>query len=173
MAIGDEHSPRSVLVIGCGRYLRRDDQVGLLIAERLRQTMVPLPEGITVHTTEAPCATMFADADADREALLVLIDAARGTGGVAPGSVLALDYHAQPERLRVGGRTNTHTLSVDAALGLGRELNLLPAQVWIYAVAGVDFDYGETLSPEVAKVIPEVVARIRQQIETFRPTVSS
>ena len=152
----------SVRVIGCGRWIRGDDQVGLLVAEALARLRLPRTQ---VETTEAPGAELF---DGLRpEDLLILVDAASARNTQPTGSLVRIDYRSAPDRIGTRCRTNTHTLSVDAALELGLELGMLPADVWIYVVAAEDFGFGEEVSAPVADCIPEAVRRIRHDVEAW------
>jgi hydrogenase maturation protease len=160
----------SIRIVGCGRSLRRDDQVGLVIAEALREHAARLSEKgprVSVEMTEAPGAELFITEGADRDGLLTIIDAAQATEGVTPGTCTRIDYHAQPDRIGEKCRTNTHTLSVDAALETAAALGLLPKTVWVYAVAGEDFGYGPDLSPDLASRVPQVAGRIVSDVEQW------
>ncbi|UCG15760.1 MAG: hydrogenase maturation protease [Phycisphaerales bacterium] len=151
-----------VRVIGCGRRFRGDDQAGLLVAQAVEAMELP---GTQVATTEAPCADLFDTFCA--EDLLVVVDAAQARNGLRPGTVTRIDYRKSPERLAARCRTNTHTLSIDAALELGRELGLLPSDVWVYAVGAEDFDFGDEVSESVANGVLEAARRIRRDIEAW------
>jgi hydrogenase maturation protease len=152
-----------VRVIGCGRRFRGDDQAGLLVAEAVAAMQLP---GMRVETTEAPCADLFDARGA--EDLLIVVDAAQARSGLPPGSVTRVDYGRSPHCLEARCRTNTHTLSVDTALELGRELGLLPSHVWVYAVGAEEFNFGDELSESAANGILEAARRIRRDIETWR-----
>ena len=160
---------RTVRVIGCGRRFWSDDQVGLLIAEALATLRPPQTE---IETTEAPGAELFDGIRADD--LLIVVDAAQAPDELLPGSLVRIDYRTDPGNIRKRRRTNTHTLSIDAALELGLELGILPVDVWIYAVAGEDFSQGSELSESVAKCVNDAVGRIRRDIDRWlnrpRPT---
>ncbi|MCB9853576.1 MAG: hydrogenase maturation protease [Phycisphaerales bacterium] len=142
-------------VVGCGRWFRRDDQVGLLVVQTLN-AMGSLPAGIAA--TEAPGAEL-ADQfdDCDR---LILVDAAAADQTHPPGSWQVIDYRRDPGRLRPRRSDSTHTLSVDAALRLAGELGMLPPSVSIYAIAVADTRQGDELSPAVRAVVPRIAASI-------------
>jgi Ni,Fe-hydrogenase maturation factor len=58
-------------------------------------------------------------------------------------------------------------LGVNYALKLGRDLKILPHTVWIYTVAGQDFDYGEGVSPGVEAAVRSVAERIRSDVTAW------
>lgn len=152
----------AIAVVGCGRWLRRDDQVGLLAAQSLEKSLTPL---CRVIGTEAPATDIPNILDGVQ--LLILLDAARSTVGHPPGTWAKMDYWTHKDHLAQRCRTDTHTLSVDLALSLALEMGTLPPQVWIYAITAEDCGYGEEISPTVAAVIPDVIACIETDIADF------
>ena len=161
-----EQTPIVVRIIGCGRWLRGDDQVGLMVAEELLGALdgdVDSSPRVVVESTEAPSTDLFVEG-LGRDGLLVIIDAAQVTEGVTPGTWTRIDYLQDAQRVRDKCRTNTHAMSVDAALEIAAALDMLPRYVWIYAVAGEDFGYNEHLSAGLTKALPEITARIRADL---------
>jgi len=159
----DVLSPTCVSVIGCGRKYRCDDQVGLCVAGQLAALRGP---SISVIASEAPGADLLTHLDSCE--LLVVIDAVRACPNLAAGQWKRIDLHQSPG-VRVvappgGENVPTHFLGVNAALALGRELGLLPANVWLYVVAGCNFGFGDELSPGMATAVRRVVRRVRRDI---------
>lgn len=162
-----------VCIIGCGRWLRRDDQVGLIVARELERQALP---ETAVLTTESPAADIPANmAGAD---LLIVVDAARPAENLAPGSWRRIDYGIGRHRGRPlpgeqgrigerGRRLDVHQLSVDAALQLAEQLGLLPPDVWVYAVAAGDCGYGEALTPQVAAAAPALARQITADVAAW------
>jgi Ni,Fe-hydrogenase maturation factor len=62
---------------------------------------------------------------------------------------------------------NAHTIGVDAALELSRLLGLLPARVWVYAIAVEDRGTGDGLSPDAMRAVHEVAARVARDIDAW------
>ena len=149
-------SPKKTLVIGIGNPLRRDDAVGLAVAHWLKpRASQRLP--IIEH-------------DADGVDLLeawrgmdhvFLIDAIRS--GVAPGSVRRFDAAntALPTRWFP---CSSHLIGVAEAVALARTLLRLPDQLIVYGIEGVEFGYGEGLSPAVASAVEKVGNTILEEI---------
>jgi hydrogenase maturation protease len=162
-------APGLVCIVGCGRRFRSDDQVGLVVAEALQQRGIP---DARIIATESPCADILTCLD-DTE-LLIVVDAAARKDGYAPGTCRRIDYGratAQVEE-KLCCHMSPHTLSVDAALTIARELRLLPPEVWIYAVSADCFEYGEKLSPAVGDAVDRLVARIRRDVEAWQGAAS-
>ena len=107
-----------VRIVGCGRQLMGDDQAGLLVADRLRDSDL-------LHTTvvcdEAPGSELAVGLDEAVE-LLIVVDAAPADATHAPGSFVRIDYRAHPERLINSARGDTHSLSVAHGLELAGAL---------------------------------------------------
>lgn len=94
---------------------------------------------------------------------LIIVDAIL-TGGT-PGTV----YHLTPDDFASGDGAivSRHKLGVLEALDLGRSLELtMPSRVDIIAVEAKDVaDFGEGLTPEVARAVPSAVAKIRELLK--------
>jgi hydrogenase maturation protease len=141
-----------VCIVGCGRWLRRDDEVGLRIARSLSEGD-SLPQA-RIYSTEAPAIDI--PTWLDGVGLLVVIDAAKSSNGHPPGRWDRIDYRATDARIRARSNTDTHGLSVDLALSVSESLGLLPENVWIYAVVAEDVGHGDGLSPSVARAASEL-----------------
>jgi hydrogenase maturation protease len=156
-----------VCVIGCGRRHRRDDQIGLRVAEALESNP---PPHTTLRTSQAPGVDLIADLEGVD--LLVVVDAAQATQEFPVGEATRIDYlgssaSAGPPRLtppRTAQSDPSHMLEVNNALKLGRDLKILPQAVWIYTVAGQDFDYGEEVSPGVEAAVRSVAEQIHSDV---------
>ncbi len=156
-----------VCIIGCGRWMHCDDQIGLRIARRLAEVQLP---NTRVVATESPSVDVAAYLD-NGEALLVLVDGARADPGHPSGSWQRIDYRREPHR--VESRTvplDTHTLSVDAALVLAETLGLLPPEVWIYAAMVEDVEQGESMSPAIQEMIEPLARQITDDIQEWLRT---
>lgn len=148
-----------VRILGCGRSHRRDDQAGLFVADGLARC--DLPE-TSVGKTEAPGVDLLDDLAGVK--LLVIVDATPACAALPAGQYARIDYRRNPDMLAAKGRDNTHTLSVETSLRLGEQLGLIPDDVWIYALTGSNFGYGQELSGPIDKLIGEVCDRIARDV---------
>lgn len=104
-----------ICIVGCGRWMMSDDQVGLRVAERLalrrarkcdsvqphRHPVEKSPEvgrydcrvfgGVEISTTEDPLTTLL-NVDRAKTELLVIIDAASTSPGHPPGECSRFDF---------------------------------------------------------------------------------
>jgi hydrogenase maturation protease len=160
----------SVIVMGCGRSHRRDDQIGLLIADLLQAHPPPCT---TVLRSEDPGADLLTQAVGAH--LVVIVDANRARAGSPPGSCsrfvisrkggMGLDdlFKSQGDR----PMSSSHLLSVSDALALSRELGLLAPELWIYAVSAESFGYGDELSRDLRRSIQDVARRIQTDVRAW------
>jgi hydrogenase maturation protease len=143
-----------ILLVACGNLLRRDDGAGLVLADRLAgrcrfaHLEIHLCHQLTVDLASrlaAPdvAAVLFADAaDGEEEGRFAppLLRRLTGKGGTHP-----LGHHLTPEGL----------LALCASL-YGRS----PA-AWQVVIPGVDFGFGEGLSPVAEASLAGAEAEIR------------
>ena len=147
-------------VIGVGNEERGDDAVGLEVARLLRAQ---------------PCseADVF-EADGEASGLMelwrgresvVLVDAT--SSGAPAGSILRLDAGRDPLPAR-RERSCTHGFGVTEAVELARALGELPSRTVVFGVEGQGWELGAPMSPPVARAVPEVARRVRQELSSPR-----
>lgn len=143
------------LVVGAGNDLRGDDAAGLQTARRVRSLAGP-----TIDVLEASGdLTDLAAQWAGRERVIV-IDAARS--GARCGSVHRLDGAIDPLGEAFPG-ASTHGFGLAGAVELARALGRLPPSLVIYGIEGRTFEAGAALSPEVARSVEALAARIARE----------
>ena len=145
------------LVIGVGNPLRGDDGVGHVVTRALRRLNLP---NVSVREESGESAALI-EAWKNAENVIV-IDAAQS--GSAPGIIHRFDASCGPIPARFF-HCSTHGLSAAEAIELARSLNQLPPRLILFGVEGRDFGVGETLSPEVAGAVDELVNRLRTQLK--------
>lgn len=148
-----------VLILGLGNPFRGDDGVGRVLARRLREAAWP---GVAVREESGEgAALMEAWKDADS---VIIVDAVQS--GDAPGTIHRLDARAQSVPAKFF-HYSTHAFSVAEAVELARALNQLPPRLILYGIEGRDFSAGETISPEVAAAMDDLLGRVRQEIQSI------
>ena len=148
--------PSRVLVLGVGNASRGDDGVGLVVAQHVQE--YPL-DGVTIVLTAGEGTGLLAlwqDSDA-----VVLVDAL--WTGARPGTLhrFVVGTHPLPAMF---SRVSTHAFGVAEVIELARALRQLPPVLVVYGVEGATFEMGAGLSAAVAAVVPQVVARMRQEL---------
>ena len=153
-------------VIGVGNEWRGDDAVGLLVARRLKEDQLPQVE-------VAECrGTLTAVREAWKDAAGVIVVDAVVSGG-PPGTIHRFDAHGAGIPVEPSRSTSSHGWGVAEALALGKVFQELPPWLIIYGIEGQNFGPGQEVSQEVAAAIPEVVHRIRRDIQTWLGRESS
>jgi len=142
--------------IGCGNLVRRDDGVGVVVAQRLaaRFAAHPVP-----HVQAFDCGTAGFEVmyRARGSRALCVIDASRS--GATPGAIHELPGDAVAAAALPG--VNLHEFRWDHALGVGRAIYKadFPADVRVWLVEAQDLDYGEGLSPAVEAAADQLYRR--------------
>lgn len=143
------------VVIGIGNSFRRDDGIGLAVADRIAERRLP---GVHVMTaTGEPAALLDAWTGAARA---VVVDAAAGDDAT-PGRVRrwsADDLDAAATAV------SSHALGLAQTTALGRALGRMPAKLVVFTVEIADSGHGVGLTPAVAAAVPEVVAAILAEL---------
>jgi hydrogenase maturation protease len=150
-------------IIGCGNLNRRDDAVGVIIAQRLQQYLAEHPHP---HMRVYDCGTAGMEVmfQARGSKKLIIIDAS--STGAEPGAVFKVpgkELEALPEP-----SYNLHDFRWDHALAAGRKIfkEDFPEEVTVYLIEAENLGFGLELSPVVQHsadlVFKEIIAIIRQ-----------
>jgi len=154
---------KKTLVVGFGNLYRRDDGVGRVVINRLRQrldreALDPLDDGfddlghqvdtVVMHQLVPELAETLAD-----YALVIFVDA-------HVGSTIPEPLHE--ERLEVVHKTPFvyHQTHPSTVLALTRQMYDRVPDAVLISLLGHDFDFGEGLSEETAALVEPAVARI-------------
>jgi hydrogenase maturation protease len=144
----------TVLAFALGNPLRGDDGAGPAIAAGLPE-LVPGLE--VIESLEL--LPEHAEAVAAADGVLFLDAAASGS----PGEV-----RSAPVLPRAARAAMSHALSPEELLGLARALHGRAPPAALVTIAGRDFAFGESLSPEVEAAVPAARARAREAAAAFR-----
>jgi hydrogenase maturation protease len=147
------------LLIGVGNEFRNDDALGILVVREIRRRNLP---GVTIVERSGE-GTALMDTWAGAE-LVVVVDAI--FSGKAPGVIHRLDA-AHDEIPRGFFHYSSHAFGVAEAIGMARELSLLPPRVIIYGIEGKEFGEGVGLSDQVVKHIPALIAMIEEDLHAL------
>lgn len=148
------------LLIGIGNPFRRDDGVGIQVAEKMRDL---LPENVEVLTQSGEGGNLMQSwVDADQ---IVVVDAVRSKS--TPGRIHEIDA----SMLRVPSEFfhySSHAFGVAEAIELSRILNQLPRRVNVIGIEGKDFSVGIGLTPEVDAAVEHVLSKINSLFDGKR-----
>lgn len=143
-----------VVVIGVGNSFRRDDGVGVAVAEEIARRH--LPDVHVVTGTGEPGAMLEAWAGAR---LAVIVDAMAGDG-TRPGRIrrCGIDEVAATDGL------SSHAVALPQTYELGRALDRLPDRLVVVTVDAADTADGIGLTADVAAAVPEVVSAVVAEV---------
>jgi hydrogenase maturation protease len=135
------------IVIGIGNDFRRDDGVGLAVAEQIAQRSLPhvrVMSGISDST-----AMLDAWSDAGR---VVVVDAVAGADA-APGRI----RRWTSADLETTAVVSSHALGLAQTCALGKALARMPDELMVFTIDVADTNQGIGLTPAVADAVPSLV----------------
>lgn len=150
----------NILVIGIGNAFRGDDAAGLIIATHLHERAI---DGVKIKNQSGEGLSLM-ECWQGTETVFI-IDAV--SSGSQPGTIFRLDANKES----IPGKFfhySTHAFSVAEAVELARTLDLLPKQLIIYGIEGINFQIGAQLSIEVSSAIDDVLARLLTDITSIK-----
>lgn len=143
---------RDALVLGIGNGFRRDDAVGLVLAEALKAGKLP---GARVETLENGGPLLWERWTPEDRVLL--LDAAED--GEPPGTLRVYDLMQSPPAAE-RARASSHGLGLVEAVELARVLGWMPRSLVLLTVTGADFFMGVGLSGPVRRALPVAEAAV-------------
>jgi hydrogenase maturation protease len=158
---------KRTLVVGFGNPYRRDDGVGRAVVNALRRelgqpVLDPLDDGfeelgrevdtVVAHQLVPEFASLLGP-----YALAIFVDAHLGE---ATEPLCEQPIAPLPHSTSVSHHMHPGTL-----LDLARRMHGRAPEGLLLSLQGHDFDFGETLSPATARLVPPAVARIRALIK--------
>lgn len=151
-------------IIGCGNSNRRDDGVGVFVAQALQDYLRRQPRA-DVRVFDAGTAGMDVMFQARGASRLLIIDASSsgseaGAIFTVPGEQLQAEH--QPEY-------SMHSFRWDHALSAGRKIfrEQFPSDVTVYLVEAQNLDFGLEMSEPVRTSADKLVAQIERVIDEY------
>ena len=154
-------SIESVLILGIGNTLLRDEGIGVHVVERLRSELGNRPnlEILDGGTLSFTLAEPIARANG-----LIVVDAARMHS--EPGTV-RLFKNSEMDRYLRGYRQSVHEVSLTDLLDIARLSEHLPGQRCLIGIEPKDLDWGDSPSRELLPAIDLAVREIRLILEQW------
>lgn len=142
------------IVIGIGNSFRRDDGVGLVVADEIAARELP---GVRVITAVGePGAILDAWTGAP---VAVVVDAAAGEGAM-PGLLRRWAPGEAPPLTVV----SSHALGLPQTYALGQALGRIPDKLVVFTVDAADTGNGAGLTSAVAHAVPRVVDAVLAEL---------
>jgi len=150
-----------VLILGMGNPIASDDAVGLLVIDRLRDT-IQHPDIVTKKTERGGLTIIDLMQDFD---VAIVVDSIK-TGHHPPGSII----HFKVEEFDFTPRSAAvHDVSFFQAIELGRKMGFsMPEQIEIISIEIVNNSVvSEDLTPVVKAAIKPTVGKIKSLLNTI------
>jgi|GEM_PF-2301348 len=160
-AVGEriDEPAADVLVLGVGNDIKRDDAVGLLVADRLAETLDA--PGVAVRAMTSG-RIMLIEELSGYEAVY-LVDSVVTTHGT-PGDWYVLDPEDVEPAAESGG-VATHNVGLGTLRTLGEAMGESMPAMTIFAIEVADpFEYGEELTAAMREALPSVVEAIEGRL---------
>jgi hydrogenase maturation protease len=144
-----------------GNPILSDDGVGLLVAGRLAERV--LPSSVEVAVSEVAGLRLLELVRGFTR--VIIIDALKSPAesGREPGEVVRYEAKDFKGGHRYG---SAHSIGLDTALELGRQIGYkMPREVVVYAIEAQDVEtFGEQLSPAVAAAADQVTDLVLREL---------
>ena len=149
------------VIIGCGNLNRRDDGVGVVIAQRLQAFFSVHPQP-NIHVFDAGTGGMDVMFKAQGARSLIIIDAC--VSGSDPGAIFRLTGDEVTNR--PGMSYSLHDFRWDHALYVGQQIfkEEFPKDVTVYLIEVADTSFGLELTTPVAQSVECVCEHVRTQV---------
>ena len=134
-----------VVVIGIGNDFRRDDGVGLAVADEIAKRRLP---GVRVIPRSANRASFSKPGPACRSWSWWTPPWAKA---LHPAGFVA----GRPATTADPGVVSSHALGLPQAYALGQALGQIPEKLVVFSVDVADTSHGVTLTPAVAAAVPD------------------
>ena len=150
------NSRPSILVIGIGNILLRDEGIGVRTIQRMQE--IDVPDFVEIVDGATGGADLL-DTISDRQKVIVIdaVDASE-----KPGTIIKFDGKdiLQPSSME----TSLHDVGLGQALQMARQLKCHPKKVTIIGVCPKDITPGLELSLEIKELIPKLIDLVMAEI---------
>lgn len=144
-----------VIVVGIGNPYRGDDAAGWAVIDALKDKVNNSVKLDKQRGDVAELLEIFG-----RYTKVFLVDAYLSSSAVGSWERINASKQTLPIE---NSQTSTHGLSVSQAIDLAKNLDMLPAKIIIYAIAGKHFKVSDSMSPIVAETIDQVVKELLKE----------
>jgi hydrogenase maturation protease len=137
-------------IIGIGNDFRSDDAAGLLVARKLKE-LYPDFDIIESDGNGVDLLSIFQEYDK-----VIIIDAAIADNPEDVGQIKEIkvtpDFNFSDLKIY-----SSHSFSLLEALKMGKQLSILPEELYLYLILSKNFSFGQEISPEVKVAIEKIL----------------
>ena len=153
-----ENNLRKTLFVGVGNEYRSDDGVGLVVARKIHEKLIP---SVTVKEESGEGAALMEAWQGFQN--VIIVDAV--SSGAMPGTIFRIDANKETVPIKFF-HYSTHAFSVAEAIELARTMNTLPSRLLVYGIEGAVCTAGVKISSIVKEAANQVIEQIMREIET-------
>ena len=154
---------KKTAVIGIGNSLRKDDSLGLVLIEKLKEKTQELPEGIElIEGGLGGMVLLHYLADFD---VVFMIDAVEFGG--KPGELRFFEKEDVISK-KVKISFSTHENDFLKIISMSERLNEIPEKIYIFGIQPKDMGLGCDLTPEIENSIDENLGKIIDKINSLK-----
>jgi hydrogenase maturation protease len=154
-----ENNLRKTLLIGVGNEYRSDDGVGLIVARKIHEKLIP---SVTVKEESGEGAALMEAWQGFQN--VIIVDAV--SSGAMPGTIFRIDANKETVPIKFF-HYSTHAFSVSEAIELARVMNVLPPKIVVYGIEGNNFAAGTTISLLIQQAAQKIIEQIITDIQSL------
>jgi hydrogenase maturation protease len=154
-----ENNLRKTLLIGVGNEYRSDDGVGLIVARKIYEKLIP---SVTVKEESGEGAALMEAWQGFQN--VIIVDAV--SSGTMPGTIFRIDANKETVPIKFF-HYSTHAFSVSEAIELARVMNVLPPKIVVYGIEGNNFAAGTTISLLIQQAAQKIIEQIITDIQSL------
>ncbi len=154
---------RTILLLGLGNILMRDDGIGVHALQALEPWPRSYP-GVIVRTRDGGTLGLSLLPEVEDSDSLIVVDATNFGG--APGTVKTFEG-AEMDRQLLGARHSVHELALADLLAAAEFMGAKPARRALIGVQPESIDWGLMPTDTVAAALPQVLATARDLVERW------
>jgi hydrogenase maturation protease len=155
----NENNLRKTLLVGVGNEYRSDDGVGLVVARKIHEKLIP---SVTVKEESGEGAALMEAWQGFQN--VIIVDAV--SSGAKPGTIFKMEAKKEIMPAKFF-HYSTHAFSLAEAIELAKTMNTLPPKFLVYGIEGVNFTSGVDISPPVKEAANQVIEQIMREIEAI------
>jgi len=152
-----ENDLRKVLLIGIGNEYRSDDGVGLVVARKIHEKLIP---SVIVKEESGEGAALMESWQGFQN--VIIVDAV--SSGAIPGTIFRIDANKETVSIKFF-HYSTHAFSVAEAVELARTMNVLPLKLVVYGIEGNNFSAGTAISLFVQQAVNKIIKQIVKEMQ--------
>ena len=152
-----ENNLRKTLFIGVGNKYRSDDGVGLVVARKIHEKLIP---SVTVKEESGEGAALMEAWQGFQN--VIIVDAV--SSDAMPGTIFRIDANKETVSIKFF-HYSTHAFSVAEAVELARTMNVLPLKLVVYGIEGNNFSAGTAISLFVQQAVNKIIKQIVKEMQ--------